>query len=505
MGTLHERRARTICLLVGLLLLAAAPKGKASEETAKSPEPLGPASFGQRGFYHTQAASPFAVRSWVLQGSFEYFKAKGFLTTGDQNEFILTRYNLAFVPLTGLEVHGGFSVKANRNASFAPTETQTMGDPFLGVRYGRPVMRDLVLGAGVLAELPSGTEMGGLAMEGTSARFLLGLDYLPLPGLWITLNAGYHLDNSAQIFSQTLNEAQRFSAGVQAHDQILWNIACAYRWKMLSPFLEYGTIQPLQSNQGFEESPHWITLGLRVWPLRADTLQVLLAVDVALAGVDVSAGQQRIPPYSAILSLAYDFGAVRGPAAEPAQCAAQPPVVETKSADAPLAGRILGQVVDAQSGKPLPGAQIILSREPFLAVVTDPIEGRFATCPLKPGPTRLTVEAEGFEGATEVVLARAQAETPVIIKLQPLIGKTMGRIKGSVRSIRGVPLEAVVAIPTRQLKTTCAKADGGFELDLATGFFDVLISMPGYMTQRRKVKLEAGDLVIVNVELYPKQ
>ena len=40
---------------------------------------------------------------------------------------------------------------------------------------------------------------------------------------------------------------------------------------------------------------------------------------------------------------------------------------------------------------------------------------------------------------------------------------------------------------------------------LATGVFDVIVTMPGYVTQRRKVKLKTGDIVILNVELYPKK
>jgi hypothetical protein len=135
--------------------------------------------------------------------------------------------------------------------------------------------------------------------------------------------------------------------------------------------------------------------------------------------------------------------------------------------------------------------------------VTEHAQGKFTTCPADPGPVKVTVAMEGYKQETTAVLSTGKPTVPVTIKLAPAKGKTFGTLKGTVRSATGQPLKAKITIPARRKKARAKK--GKFELRLATGVFDVIVTMPGYVTQRRKVKLKTGDIVILNVELYPKK
>jgi hypothetical protein len=169
----------------------------------------------------------------------------------------------------------------------------------------------------------------------------------------------------------------------------------------------------------------------------------------------------------------------------------------------PPQSRIIGSVVDFQTGKPLGGARVKVGGKEEATFVTEPEHGQFTTCPADPGPVKVTVSMEGYKQETTAVLSTGEPTVPVTIKLARATGKTFGTLKGTVRSATGQPLKALVTIPARRKKVRAKQ--GKFELQLATGVFDVLISMPGHVTQRRKIKLKTGDIVILNVELYPKK
>jgi hypothetical protein len=340
---------------------------------------------------------------------------------------------------------------------------------------------------------------------------MLEADFRPLPEALVILNIGYHLDNSESIFEDGLNPSQRFSAGINPHDQFLLLLGFAYQLGPVAPFLEYGTAQALGADGlGFGDSPNWLTIGVRAWPLSRHTLHLLAAVDIGLTGIDVPQDQARIPPYNIILSVGYDFGAVPDP--EPRVEVRE--VVKVKEVEVPVPapppepepkGRVVGQVVDAVSGNPLGNAKVIVEGKETTILLSDPAEGKFATCLSDPGPVKLTVTREGYREEETAVLIENEPEVPVTVKLAPSRGKTFGSLKGTIRAATGQPIRARISIPARKVKAMSSKKAGKFQLKLETGVFDVLISKKGYITQRRKIKLGAGDLVILNVELYPKK
>lgn len=477
-------------------------------------DPAGPTTFGQRGLYHTWAATPYAPGSMVLGAALGFFKASDFLVSGDEHQRLVSRVSLAGSPVEGLEINAGFSLAMDDNSHvrFEPGSAQSIGDPFLGIRYGIGLTDWFALGAGVQSVFPSGKGFSQLSTKGISTRILFAFDFTPIPGLLLALNAGYHFDNSRFIFEHSINEFQGFAAGVNPHDQVLAGLGAAYQIGPVAPFLELHTAQAVGADgMGFADSPSLITVGVRAWPLSQHTLHLLATADIGLAGIHPPAGKGRTPPYQVILGAAYHFGV-----APPERSLRQ--VVRYERVEVPVAapapggqetpactGRIVGKVLDGPSGKPLGNAKVVFSGKRPAILITDPARGDFETCPRKPGPVKLTVHKEGYQPQEKVILVTREPEIPVTVEMQPAAGPAYGRIKGTVRSVAGIPLRALISIPARNLRFRATQGTGEFERKLATGSFDVLISMPGYVTQRRKVTLGAGDVIILNVELYPEK
>jgi len=467
-------------------------------------DPAGPTVFGHRGLYRSWAPLPYESGDVVVGSTLEFFKSSDYLTDGDENQKLLTRFSLAWVPFGGFEVNAGFSMASNFNTAFVPDQSQYVGDPFLGVSYGHALTDQLSLGGGVQVMIPTGEKFSQLSTDGVSTRILANFAFQPVKAALITLNLGYHFDNTARIFSESLNAAQIFAGGVNPHDQMLVRLGAAWQFGPVAPFLEYGgAIAMGDGAPGFTDSPNWVTLGLRAWPLSHHTLHLVAAADIGLAGIHPPAGKGRIPPYNVVLAVGFNFGQIPEP----------PPKVITKEVERikevkvqvppPPQSRIVGTVVDANTGRPLGGARVKVGGKEKATFITEPERGQFTTCPADPGPVKVTVVMEGYKPETTAVLSTGKPTVPVTIKLARARGKTFGTLKGTVRSATGQPLRAKLTIPARKKRIRAKK--GKFQLRLATGVFDVIFTMPGYVTQRRKIKLKTGDLVILNVELYPKK
>ena len=470
--------------------------------SAKPPlDPSGVSMFGQRGLWRVWSSRSYQTRSVVVSSSVEFFKSSGFITSGDSNQRLQGRLVAAGVPLPGLEINAGFSIISNQNTSFDPSESQSIGDPFLGVRYGYQLTNWFALGAGLQSVFPTGRKFSQLSTEGISTRILFAFDFMPLPESLISLNIGYHFDNSKRIFDYPLNPAQQFAAGIYPHDQLLLGLGVAWQFGPVAPFLEYGSALALgASDMGFSDSPNWLTLGVRVWPLRFHDFQILAAADIGLSATGGSeSAPTRTPPYNIILSVSYDFGST------PPPDVVEREVVRVEKKEMPCrmgsrptgaGSRVVGRVVDADTGKPIGSVRVVMGGKEPAIFLSDPEQGRFFTCPMSPGPVRLRVYRDGYREDSQVVLVSDRPETPVTIRMVRTGGVAHGTVKGTVRSVTGLTLPALISVPARNVSFR-AQRNGSFSHRLETGSFDVLISMPGYVTQRRKVKLE--------VELYPKK
>ena len=479
----------------------------AARSEAPPPLPLGPTLTGQRGLLRLWAATPSKDGDVTASLNLTGFVQGGFLVSGDSNRYVGSALGIFGVPVEGLEVGGGLHLSMNENTAFEPATLVTIGDPYLGVRYGHTVTSWMSLGGGLEVTVPTGSGVLAAALAATSLRALLDADFRPTPELLIGLNVGFHLDRSSHIFDTgLLNQAQRFAAQVQPYNRVLLGLGIAYQVAWAAPFVEYTGEVALGGGLAFGDNPQRVSVGARLWPLDDRTLSLLVAADVGVAGRDPGDPEAaRQPAYAVTLGAAWDFG--EAPAVEGGVRVRE--VVRTERVEVPVdkprdEGVIVGQVVDALDGTPVRDARVFVASEPPITLMSDPSEGRFRSCPVPSGPMKLKVTADDHQPKTQVVLVHKGAQAKITVKLQPAKGKTVGSLRGTVRSLQGKPLAAKVRVPTRRIKQK-AGADGTFALTLETGVFDVLISHKGYATQRHKIKLRAGEEVILNVELFPRK
>gem|GEM_PF-6655324 len=297
-------------------------------------EPAGLSEWGLPALWHTAAAREDSGGIVSLGASLAYFQAKDFLASGDTHERLLSLLSVSGRPLAGLEVNAGVLLSSNRNRSFVPSDSLTVGDPWLGVRYGYPILKWFSADLWIQSVFPAGSGMTELAADGISTRIVFLFDFRPLPELRLHLNAGYHFDNSKRIFDYPLTAAQKFAAGVNPHDQVLLRLGGAWQFGSVAPFLEFSLDPAVGAGHlAFSDNPAFITLGVRGWPFSDHRLHLLAAVDIGLMGTGPS-GPDGVstPPYDVVLALGYSFGA-EAPRIEVRE------VVRTERVEAPSALR----------------------------------------------------------------------------------------------------------------------------------------------------------------------
>ena len=102
-------------------------------------------------------------------------------------------------------------------------------------------------------------------------------------------------------------------------------------------------------------------------------------------------------------------------------------------------------------------------------------------------------ESRSFEFGTGTVRWPAEGLT--------LPQATTSVVRGVVRGIDGSEIVATVRIDPGA-RTVTVTADGSFEAELPPGRYTVIVSAPGYSTQRREVRLSLGEVTVLNVDLH---
>jgi carboxypeptidase family protein len=166
----------------------------------------------------------------------------------------------------------------------------------------------------------------------------------------------------------------------------------------------------------------------------------------------------------------------------------------------PRVGALRVTVVDARSGKPLPGAAVSVGTTELLTDAT----GQVRVEGLGPGPLEVKVSAEGFRTAQEAVAIAAGTETELPVSL--VFGRqgALATLSGQVRSVRkGKPLQALLVIPEAKIRRR-TDARGTFQVQLKQGRYRLVFSAPGHMSQTKVITVRDGEQAIFNVDLFPK-
>lgn len=166
----------------------------------------------------------------------------------------------------------------------------------------------------------------------------------------------------------------------------------------------------------------------------------------------------------------------------------------------PKVGGLNLALLDKKSGQPVANARVKVGDAEYIANAA----GTLVLVELPLGPTPVTVAAQGYVAADEVVQVIAGKSSDVEIALVRQEQKVLANITGKVRNVRGGgPVPALLEIPEVKIRKQASR-DGTFAFNLPGGTYNVVITAPGFIPQTKAVSVKDGDQAIFNVDLHPK-
>jgi hypothetical protein len=167
-----------------------------------------------------------------------------------------------------------------------------------------------------------------------------------------------------------------------------------------------------------------------------------------------------------------------------------------------------GAVFDQTSGDPVSSAVVTIGGFETSPLAVDFRSGKFHSFPIPVGEglIKVTVNAPNYRPSEQTIpRGTGDQATQLTFKLQSLGEAASGQIKGSIKNGRsGKPLKGEIFIPALGKRLTSDK-DGLFEAELKAGRYQVLISAPKHVTQKKEIEIRAGEVVILNVDMVGKK
>jgi hypothetical protein len=159
-----------------------------------------------------------------------------------------------------------------------------------------------------------------------------------------------------------------------------------------------------------------------------------------------------------------------------------------------------------ESGAPVPDAAVAVVLGKARVEVRTAAGGEFeaalpAGSDAETSEAEVAVVAEGFEPVKGRVRVGGKTSTPLELTVVPAV--PAGQLKGLVRSFDGAGMKATIRVPKAKLEVA-SNADGEFVLDVPPGSYLVEIEAPGYVPQKRVVRIENRGVTVLNADLRRK-
>ena len=356
----------------------------------------------------------------------------------DRHHRALGTLSAAYRPLGWLAVGLQLGGRYDRHLLGDETDDGWVGDPRLVTRVGRSVSDELTLGAQVSLWLP-GSRAPSVVLEAATPE-LTALATLQASPWWLlTGNAGIRLDRSASSApdAATFSEADRLVLGVSDSSAIVLGV---------------GTAIDVPGARLLLEASWDVLVGSDAPPVSSYPLRV--AAGARLAMTDHVSGQFLV---KASLADAPDTGPMS-------------PLV-------PFDPRIVVSV----------GLVVSLGGSTIAPVRPTEREARpraEAEPPLAPVPSNEPPASQEPEPAPAIEAPEPEAPA--------------SQLRGFVSSFNGRSLAATVMVDDRVVQ---ADPTGFFEVVLEPGSYEVELSAPGFISQRKTVVIEPNGVTILNVDL----
>lgn len=386
------------------------------------------------------------------------------------------------------------------SAPGAPDDDGWVGDPRLYLRADHTLASGLRLGLRAGLWLP-GRNAPSVGASALSPELVAMLG-APIGGaVVVTLNAGYRVDRSARSAPDAarMSAADRIALEVSAFDQVLLGAAAAHRRGPWQGYLE-ANVEWLVGGGSPSLLASPIRIGLGGRRELSPTVWLEAKVEVSPSrrpALDATAPLVPLPPRAAIWAgLVYrPVGPTVPTAPAPAPAPVPAPRAEPAMPATPSPGELRGTVVSADGGV-LDDPRVVIVRGEERQTVPVAPDGRF-TFVGAPGSLVVEAQAAGYTAAKAPANLVAGASTSLALSLERRL--PAGQLRGLVQSLAGLALEATIRIePTGQ---ELHASQGRFEADVAPGSYKVVISMPGYLTQKRTVLVEENGVTVLNVTL----
>lgn len=489
--------------------------------------------WGSRGIYRLDSAHPLRHGALVFAASAELGVGNGLFVPGDSALLHAERLYVSYAPLPGFEVALSEGIRGTAyHQGFYEEFVQTLGDPTLHLKYsGAPVAALPNVGAGVATTLliPSAVQNSGLVARALTWTTSALVTYWFTKNVEITANLGYSLNESRNLQGAP-DDTHRLTLGIdQSMHHFAYGVGAQTRFDALSfaslaPFIELSGDAALGHRA--PQQPVRGSLGIKAYSVDDHLIEVSLGADVRLNGAPATAtSYPGIQPWALFIQASvhlFDTAPVIGPSlcSTNSDCGLNQvcdnnmcviikevehevirEVVKTQATFI-----ISGKVVDDQTGLAVPDTVLNVGGYEDTPLSVDYKTGGFKSFPLATGNGLVQLRATAPRYRTTVeTLARGAAgeEKTVTLRLTRDDASTKGTLSGSVKDghTGQAIARALLFVPSIGLKIPC-DAEGRFRVPVMVGKYDVLITAAGYVTQRKRVDIREGDVIILDIDMH---
>ncbi len=160
-------------------------------------------------------------------------------------------------------------------------------------------------------------------------------------------------------------------------------------------------------------------------------------------------------------------------------------------------GRVVGTIVDSQTGQPLAGT-VSFPGNPISPTVSDSITG-FFNAPVITGTIIVRAEADGYTPMTATLIITDGQSVARDFQLTPF--SSGGSVSGTVSDAgTGLPLSAVIGVEGSDV-SAASTASGTFSMTLPDGAWALRASAEGFLDGMKTVSVTAGQTTTADFSL----